>query len=61
MTGSETEDYVKRCVANMSEDELSLMETAIPVYAKKIHNKIDSLEEVYREEQFKKWVDSGKR
>jgi type III restriction enzyme len=44
----------------MSEDELSLMETAIPVYAKKIQNKIDSLEEVYREEQFKKWVDSGK-
>ena len=44
----------------MSDDELAMMETAIPVYAKKIQKKIDTLEETYRAAQFKKWLDSGK-
>ena len=57
---SEIEEYVRRCVANMSDDELAMMETAIPVYAKKIQKKIDTLEETYRAAQFKKWLDSGK-
>ena len=57
---SEVEDYVRRCVANMSDDELASMETAVPVYANKIQKKIDVLEEAYRAEQFKKWLDSGK-
>lgn len=33
---SEIEDYVRRIVGNMTEDELAAMETAIPVYARKI-------------------------
>lgn len=57
---AEVEDYVRRCVANMTADELATMETAIPVYANKIQKKIDSLEEAYRLAQFKKWLDSGK-
>lgn len=57
---SEIEDYVRRIVANMKDDEISKMETAIPVYAQKIQKKIDSLEEVYRSKLFKKWLDSGK-
>ena len=44
----------------MSNDELTAMETAIPVYANKIQKKIDTLENIYREQQFFKWLDSGK-
>ena len=57
---SEISEYVRRIVSNMAEDELSAMETAIPIYAKKIAQKIESLEEAYRETQFYKWLDSGK-
>lgn len=57
---SEVEDYVRRIVANMTDNELSTMETAIPVYAQKIQKKIDSLEVIYRSKLFKKWLDSGK-
>lgn len=57
---SDVSAYVKRIVANMTEDELSAMETAIPSFAQKISEKIKSLEEEYREKQFYKWLDSGK-
>jgi len=52
--------YVRRVVANMTEDELAAMETAIPIYARKIQDKIDELEGEYRRNQFKKWLDIGK-
>ena len=52
--------YVHRIVEQMTEDELSAMETSIPTYARKIRQKIDALEEAYREKQFKLGVDSGK-
>lgn len=57
---SEIEEYVRRIVGNMTEDELAAMETAIPVYARKIQQKIEFLEDEYRERQFYKWLDSGK-
>ena len=57
---SDVEDYVCRVVDGMSEDELALMETSIPIYAKKIQSKIDGLEEQYRSELFRQWLDSGK-
>ena len=57
---SEVEEYVNRVVTNMTEDELAAMETAIPIYARKIQKKIDFLEEKYRKDLFKKWLDSGK-
>ena len=51
---------MRRIVGNMTEDELAAMETAIPIYAKKIQKKIEMLEDTYRENQFYKWLDSGK-
>jgi len=57
---SDISAYVHRIVENMTEDEIAAMETAIPVYAKKIQQKIEALEEAYREQQFYKWLDSGK-
>lgn len=57
---SDINAYVHRIVENMTEDELAAMETAIPIYAKKIQKKIDVLEDAYREQQFYRWLDSGK-
>ncbi len=57
---SDINAYVHRIVENMTEDEIAAMETAIPIYAKKIQQKIESLEDAYREKQFYKWLDSGK-
>ena len=57
---SEIKDYVHRIVAGMTEDELAAMETAIPTYALKIGEKIKGLEEAYREQQFFRWLDTGK-
>ena len=57
---SDIENYVRRVVDGMTEDELATMETSIPVYAKKIQDKIERLEKVYRSKLFKKWIDSGK-
>ena len=57
---AEINDYVRRIVGGMTEDELSAMETAIPTYAAKIQEKIKGLEEAYREEQFSRWLDIGK-
>ncbi len=57
---SDINAYVRRIVENMTEDEIAAMETAIPVYARKIQQKIESLEDTYREQQFYRWLDSGK-
>ena len=57
---SDINAYVHRIVENMTEDEIAAMETAIPVYAKKIQQKIEALEDAYREQQFYRWLDSGK-
>lgn len=57
---AEINDYVRRIVGSMTEDELSAMETAIPTYARKIEEKIRTLEDAYREDKFGRWLDSGK-
>ena len=57
---SEISAYVRRIVSGMTQDELDAMETAYPVYAQKIEQKIRSLEEAYREEKFRLWLDSGR-
>ena len=59
-SASEIKDYVRRIIDGMTSDELLAMETAIPTYAAKIQEKIKGLEEKYREEQFNRWLDSGK-
>lgn len=44
----------------MNDDEVMAMKTAIPVYAavyaRKIQQKIELLEDAYREQQFFKWL-----
>lgn len=57
---AEISDYVRRIVAGMTADELAAMETAIPTYAAKIQEKVKGLEEAYREDQFLRWLDTGK-
>lgn len=57
---AEVNDYVRRIVAGMTEDELAAMETAIPVYARKIQKKIETLEDAYREQRFEQLLDRGK-
>ena len=54
------EDYVRRIVAGMTEDELSAMETAISTYTQKILEKIKGLEDIYREQKFFRLLDRGK-
>ena len=56
----EVSNYVQRVISNMSDDELTAMETSLPVYARKIQDKIEIQENKYREQQFDKWVDNGK-
>lgn len=57
---SEVEDYVRRVVANMTEDELAVIETSVQTYALKIKDKIEALQNAYREKKFYKWLDSEK-
>lgn len=53
-------EYVKRIVSAMDKDGVAAMQSNVPIYANKIGHKIESLEGDYREEQFFKWLDSGK-
>lgn len=59
-TAAEIEDYVRNVVKTMSEEALSVIETSVFTYAKKIKDKISDLQDEYAEQQFKKWIDSGK-
>ena len=57
---SDVSAYVRKIVGQMTEDEVSAMEIGVHSYADKILEKIKGLEEKYREEQFKRWIDNGK-
>ena len=59
-SAAEIEKYVSRAISKMTEEELSAMETSLPIYAKKIRDKIEELKKAYREKTFYKWLDSGK-
>ena len=52
-------EYVERIIGNMSEDELAHLEFSSSIYAYKIKEKIESLENIHRENQFRMWIDSG--
>ncbi len=56
---SDIEAYVHRVVANMTEDELSVIETSFQTYALRIKDKIDKLQNAYKETMFYRWLDSG--
>ena len=57
---AEIKEYVQRIVIGMTEDELTAMETAIPIYARRIEEKISALEDAHRMDLFGHWLDSGK-
>lgn len=57
---SEVEAYVRRVIANMTGDELAVIETSFTTYAKKIKEKIEALQNTYRENLFYKWLEVGK-
>ena len=57
---SDVTDYVMRVINGMNEDDLSAMETSIPLYAQKIREKIESLEDAHRANTFRLWLESGK-
>lgn len=59
LSSAEVEQYVKQVISNMTEEELSVMETSIPTYASKIREKIENLEDDFRQKKFSKWLDSG--
>lgn len=60
LPSAEIRDYVNRAIANMTQDQLDALETSYPAYAKKIQDKIDELEDAYREKKFYELLDSGK-
>ena len=57
---SEIEDYVRRIVANMKEDELAALETSLFTYASRIKEKIKSLREDYMEKCFYDLIERGR-
>lgn len=57
---SEVEAYVRRVISNMTADELAVLETSFITYAKKIKDKIEALQDTYRETMFYKKLDAGK-
>lgn len=59
MVAIDLKGYVDRIVNNMTKDELSVLETSIPTYARKIRDKIEKLQLEYREKQFKMMLDTG--
>lgn len=56
---TEINEYVARIVKNMTEDELAALETSVPTYARKIQQKIEALEDIYREKRFDRMLDAG--
>lgn len=57
---SDVRDYVMRVINGMNEDDLAAMETSIPLYAQKIREKIENLEDAHRANTFRLWLESGK-
>lgn len=57
---ADVDKYVKRIIENMTNDELSAIETSIEAYAYKIKEKIRTLENEYRKAKFQSWLDSAK-
>jgi len=59
LEAKDVQTYVERIVGGMNTDEIAALETAVPVYARKIRTKIEMLENLYREKQFNKRLDIG--
>lgn len=57
---AEVDEYVRIVIKKMTEDELAVIETSYSTYARKIKEKIEQLQNAYREKKFYKWLDNGK-
>ena len=60
ISDNELKGYVERIIDNMTSEQLSMLETSAPDYAQKIKNKVQSLLNIHNEQQFSKWLDTGK-
>ncbi|MEG2013530.1 MAG: DEAD/DEAH box helicase family protein [Anaerovoracaceae bacterium] len=59
LEAKDVQTYVERIIAGMNSDEIAALETAVPLYARKIKDKIAQLENAYREKNFNKKLDIG--
>ena len=59
LSDSEIQAYVRKIISNMTESELSAIETAYHNYAEKIKKKIESLKSAYRFNLFGKYLENG--
>ena len=60
LVSTDVNDYVRRIVSNMTEEQVNALQTDRFVYAERIKDKIAELEDAYREEQFYKWLEVEK-
>ena len=60
LISTDVNDYVRRIVSNMTEEQVNALQTDRFMYAERIKEKIADLEEAYREEQFYKWLEVEK-
>ncbi|AHF09274.1 MULTISPECIES: DEAD/DEAH box helicase family protein [Dehalobacter] len=59
LAATEVNEYVTRIIKKMTEDELAALETSVSTYARKIQQKIETLEDIYRENRFDRMLDGG--
>ena len=57
---TDVNDYVRRIVGSMTEEQVNALQTDRFMYAERIKEKIADLEDTYREEQFYKWLEVEK-
>lgn len=55
----DVKEYVKKIVGGMTTDMISMLETSVYSYAKKIKSKIEQLENSYRETEFSRQLDTN--
>jgi type III restriction enzyme len=51
--------YIERVIDNLSNDDLTALETSYQLYAMRIQQKIEELLSDYREESFKSWLETS--
>lgn len=59
LESKDVKSYVERIISGMDNDEIAALETSVPFYSRKIKEKIGQLENIYREKQFFKLLDTG--
>ena len=60
LESAEIRAYVDRIISGMSDSDIEAMETSLVSYMYKIRQKIEGLEEKYREVKFNEWIETGR-